>query len=102
MAITTLPNTMPGQIAGPSGDFSKQPDRDALRAVALRLEAVFLSEMLKSAGVEGMSGAFSGGAGEAQTASFLRDAQAKEIAKTGGIGLSEAIFTSLVARTDGT
>jgi hypothetical protein len=44
---------------------------------------------------------FGGGAGEEQFASFLRDAQAKEMVRVGGVGLAEAVFTALRERTDG-
>ncbi len=62
-----------------------------------RLEASFLAEMLKSSGLGATSELFGGGAGEEQFASFLREAQAAEMAKAGGIGLAEAIFAQLAA-----
>jgi flagellar protein FlgJ len=67
----------------------------ALRDAAQRLEATFLSEMLKSAGIGADQSAFGGGIGEDQFASFLRDAQAQEMAKSGGIGLAESFFNAL-------
>jgi Rod binding domain-containing protein len=73
-----------------------------LRAAAEKLEAAFLAEMLKSAGVGKTPTAFGGGAGEDQFASFLRQAQAEEMARAGGIGLAEALFQSLRKREDGT
>lgn len=72
-----------------------------LRDVSVRLEASFLSEMLKSAGLGARGGSFGGGAGEDQFSSFLREAQAQRMAEAGGIGLAEGIFQSLKARTDG-
>lgn len=72
-----------------------------LREAAEKLEASFLAEVLKSAGLGNNEHAFSGGIGEEQFASFLREAQASEMVKTGGIGLAEAIFEALKARTDG-
>ena len=62
------------------------------------MEVRFLSEMLKWAGLDEAGSGFSGGAGETQMSSFLRDAQAESIVKSGGIGLSEALFKSLVNR----
>ena len=56
--------------------------------------------MLAQAGVDETQGSFGGGAGEAQFASFLRQAQAKAIAAQGGVGLSESLFRALV-RADG-
>lgn len=71
----------------------------ALREAAQRLEATFLAEMLKSAGLgEGRSGFGGGGAGEDQFASFLLQAQAEEMVEAGGIGLAESIFEALKER----
>ncbi|KFI33420.1 flagellar rod assembly protein FlgJ [Haematobacter missouriensis] len=64
-----------------------------LRAAAAALEGAFLAEMLKSAEVKSDLG---GGAGEAQFASFLREAQAKQLVCAGGVGLSESLFTALI------
>jgi Rod binding domain-containing protein len=71
-----------------------------MRDAATKLEATFLSEMLKSAGVGESRGDFGGGAGEEQFGSFLRDAQALEMARSGGIGLAEALFNAMKARAD--
>lgn len=69
--------------------------------VARKLEASFLSEMLKEAGLGKTPSTLGGGAGEDQFASFLRQAQADEMVKAGGIGLAEALFESLKERSDG-
>lgn len=74
----------------------------ALWTAAQKLEASFLAEMLKSAGVAKEPDAFGGGAGEAQFASFLREAQAKAMVEAGGIGLAEHLFNALVARQNAT
>ncbi|RYH09240.1 rod-binding protein [Tropicimonas sp. IMCC6043] len=70
-----------------------------LRKVAQQLEAAFLSEMLKHAGLGDTPEAFGGGAGEDQFSSLLRNIQADRIASRGGIGLAESIFNSLRERT---
>ena len=70
--------------------------RAVLMEKAKALEASFLSEMLSYAGMGASQGPFSGGAGEEQYASFLREAQAKAIVEHGGIGLAENLFKSLV------
>lgn len=76
------------------------PDRTAqLREVAQSLEAAFLSEMLKSAGIGKTPDGFGGGAGEDQFASFLRDEQAMQMTKAGGIGLAESLFESMIGRS---
>ncbi len=66
--------------------------------VAQKLEASFLSEMLKSAGLGETRDSFGGGTGEEQFSSFLRDAQAESMVKSGGIGLAQSIFESLRER----
>lgn len=71
-----------------------------LRDAAKKLEATFLAEMLKSAGVGAPRETFGGGAGEEQFASFLREAQAKEMVEAGGIGLAEALFEAMKVRMD--
>jgi Rod binding domain-containing protein len=71
-----------------------------LREAAQMLEATFLSEMLKSAGVGTPRDTFGGGHGEEQFASFLRNAQAEEMVKAGGIGLAEALFEAMKVRMD--
>lgn len=73
----------------------------ALRDAAQAFEAAFLTEMLKHAGLGDTPEAFGGGVGEEQFAGFLREAQAQELAASGGIGLAEYIFDALKDRTDG-
>ncbi|WP_235857907.1 rod-binding protein [Marimonas lutisalis] len=70
----------------------------ALRDAARKLEAAFLAEMLESAGVGKPSESFGGGAGEEQFTSFLRQAQAEEMVKSGGIGLAESLYHALKER----
>ncbi len=75
------------------------PDRlQALRGAARDLEASFLAEMLKQSGVARPPTTANGGPGEEAFASFLSDAYAQKLAETGGLGLAEHIFHSLVAR----
>lgn len=68
---------------------------------AQKLEASFLAEMLKSTGLGAPSESFGGGPGEEQFESFLRQAQADQMVKKGGIGLSEVLFESLMERANG-
>ncbi|PIE12462.1 MAG: chemotaxis protein chel [Rhodobacterales bacterium] len=78
---------------------AEAPQKDpALWQAAQKLEAGFLAEMLKSAGLGEVSDSFGGGAGEEQFASFLRQAQAEEMTRTGGIGLAESLYQSLKER----
>lgn len=71
----------------------------ALRNAAEEMEAQFLAEMLKSAGLGEARDSFGGGIGEEQFASFLRREQAEDMVRGGGIGLAESIFNALKRRT---
>lgn len=81
--------------AQPSGD-------EQLMQAAKALEASFLAEMLKSAGLGKTPEMFGGGSGEDQFGSFLRQAQAEQMVETGGIGLAQSLFEALKERADGT
>lgn len=90
-------------ISSPIGPKPPVPTdkRDAaLFQVAQDLEASFLAEMLKSAGFGKPRDAYGGGIGEEQFGSFLRQEQAKEMVKQGGIGLAESLFEALKERAD--
>ncbi len=71
-----------------------------LRSASVELEATFLAEMLKSAGLGEVRESFGGGAGEDQFSSFLVQHQARQLAESGGVGLSEILFKSMMERTD--
>lgn len=71
-----------------------------LHAAAQQLEASFLTEMLKSAGLAQPPATFGGGAGEEHFASFLRAEIAGKMVQSGGIGLAEALFEAMKAHTD--
>lgn len=89
------------EITPVSSSMSHSMTRDrALRDAAEKLEAGFLGEMLKAAGLGKTSGEFGGGAGEDQFSSFLIQEQAMQMVKAGGIGLSEALFNSLKEKSD--
>lgn len=74
--------------------------KSELRAVAEKLEAGFLAEMLKSAGVGEQDNSFSGSTGEAQFASFQREALAREMVASGGIGLADIFHANLKEKTN--
>lgn len=74
----------------------------AIREVAQKLEATFLAEMLKSAGLGQQKSEFGGGTGEDQFSSFLVQAQAEQMVKAGGVGLSETLFHALKERSNDT
>ena len=89
-------------VTGKIGDKIDVNRRELLMEKAKALEAGFLSEMLSHAGLGASEGAFGGGIGEEQFASFLREAQAKSIVEHGGIGLAEQLFQSLVKKDHAT
>lgn len=82
----TRPNQLPGDAA--------------LHEAAVSLEASFLAEMLKAAGLGETRGSYGGGAGEDQFSSFLVREQAMQMARAGGIGLAETIYRAMRARDD--
>lgn len=71
-----------------------------LKEAAVELEAAFLSEMLKSAGLGETRQSFGGGTGEDQFGSFLVQHQAQQLARSGGVGLSEILLKSLMEKAD--
>ncbi len=71
-----------------------------LRAVAEKLEASFLAEMLKSAGVGEQENSFSGSTGESHFATFQREALAREMVASGGIGLADIFHATLREKTN--
>ncbi len=70
-------------------------DYSNLRKAAVELEATFLSEILKSAGLGAAPSGFGGGVGEEQFSSLLVQQQARQMALSGGVGLSEVFFRAL-------
>ena len=95
--LQAAPPKAPKQASGKADTGSE--DR-ALRVAAEKLEATFLAEMLKAAGLGEARDAFGGGAGEEQFASFLRQAQAEEMVRTGGLGLAESLYQALKEKQD--
>jgi hypothetical protein len=75
-------------------------EAERLKSAAEQLEASFLAQMLKSAGVGETPEGFGGGIGEDQFASFLRREQAREMAAAGGIGLAQSLFEAMMAGRD--
>lgn len=86
-----LNNVPPPKNQTPSNDTG-------LRQAAEKLEATFLAEMLKSAGLGKSRESFGGGAGEDQFGSFLVQEQAQAMVDAGGIGLAESLYNALKER----
>lgn len=91
----------PIAAASPVADPASRLREAKLRDAARELEATFLAEMLKSAGLGETPEAFGGGAGEEQFGSFLRLEQARAMVDAGGIGLAQSLFDAMKERTDG-
>ena len=87
------------QPAKPTLDTVSAQEK-SLRQAAEQLEAGFVAEMLKSAGLGKNSDHFGGGAGEDQFASFLVEEQARQMVRAGGIGLAESLFLALKGKSD--
>lgn len=90
--------SLPSPVS-PSGTAPlRQPD--TLREASEKLEATFLAEMLKSAGLGTQTHGFDGGIGEEQFASFKREALAMEMVRRGGIGLADIFEAALKEKID--
>lgn len=84
-----------------SAYLAPQSPRDiALKAQAKDFEASFMAEMLAHAGLGKSDTSFSGGIGEEQFSSFLRQEQARLLVEKGGIGLAEKLFTAMRGKAD--
>ena len=94
--MTAIPVLPPPRSAPKLPEYMQNDAK--LRDAAQKLEATFLAEMLKAAGVGAPRETFGGGAGEDQFSSFLVQAQAEEMVAAGGIGLAEALFDALTER----
>lgn len=87
------------EISAATQSFRTDPATTKLRAAAVELEATFLAEMLKAAGLDKARSSFGGGAGEDQFSSFLLQEQARKMALSGGVGLSETLFNAMMEKT---
>lgn len=91
---------LPPAAPRPTPPHSRTGPHPTARAAAQKLEATFLAEMLKSAGLF-QSSSFAGGIGEEQFASFQRQALADEMVKSGGLGLADAFYQSMLEASNG-
>lgn len=76
---------------------SQMTSEAAIRNAAQEFEAVFLTEMLKHAGLGKMPEAMNGGVGEAAFADFLAREYAMGIAQTRSIGIADRVYDVLRA-----
>lgn len=71
---------------------------DPQRKIAEEFEASFLTEMLKYSGVNKTSESFGGGAGEEAFSTMLNDAYAKALVESGGVGIADLVYKSIVEK----
>ena len=71
------------------------------KAAGEDFEAVFLNSMFQQMFAGVGQGPFSGGQGATVWRSFLTDEYAKSFAKSGGIGIANAVYKQMLARQQG-
>ncbi len=96
--MNPIPLSSSGQLQQPP---QLSPRDQELMNAAKELEATFLAEMLKSAGMGKSRTSFGGGAGEDQFTSLLVNEQARAVVQAGGIGLAQSLFEALKGRDSG-
>ena len=82
--------------AGPDRPRGAQTP-DQIRAAAEEFEAVFLAQMMEQMMGESTESSFGGGPGEAAFKGLLNEEYAKVMAKSGGIGLADALTREMLA-----
>lgn len=94
--------TLVSALQSGRADFPSQSDvsqsAEEMRQLAKDFEKAFVSEMLRHSGLGEMPSTFNGGPGEAAFSGMIADHYAEEIARTGGLGLSDHIFRVLSER----
>ncbi|MCF6199948.1 MAG: rod-binding protein [Hyphomicrobiaceae bacterium] len=104
MATAPLPASAPAinrlEANNRPGGLTKQ--QQAARTAAEEFEQTFLTTMLSSmfAGVK-TSAPFGGGHAEEQFRSVLLGEYAKDMAKTGGIGIADEVYREILAIQEG-
>jgi flagellar protein FlgJ len=82
----------------PGAPITAPDSQQRLHAAAAQLEATFLAEMLRAAGLGKTPEAFGGGVGEDQFATMLVQAQADALVRAGGIGLAQSLVEAMTVR----
>ena len=94
LAATPISLLTPGPAATSAAELAK---RGEIKKTAQQFEASFLASMLSTM-FQGVSTAapFGGGPGEDMWKSFLAEAMAKQMAKSGGVGVSRAVAKEML------
>ena len=102
-AALASPIAMPA-IAPPAGALGLKPATDVhakARASAVDFEAVFLNSMFNQMFTSvGGEGPFGGGGGAGVWRSFLSEEYSRSFAKSGGIGIADHVYRSLIAQQE--
>lgn len=93
MTTAVAPGSAPSPLMTPTEDVQRR----RIAQAAQDFESSFLSVMIGQmfTGLEA-NGAFSGGAGEAAFRSFLSDAMARQITRSGGVGLAGPVQAEML------
>lgn len=70
--------------------------RTRIREAAEKFEASFLSIMMQQMFKDVGAGEFDGGAGEDMFKSFMSDAMAKQVARAGGVGITDVVAREML------
>lgn len=94
-ALSLNPSLLQGQA--PAMTAAEMAKRGDIKATAQKFEASFLSIMMQQM-FEGVqtSAPFGGGPGEDMFKSFLTEAMAKQMAKTGGVGIAKTVGVEML------
>jgi len=102
-AALASPIAMPA-LAPPASAPGLKPATDIhakARASAVDFEAVFLNSMFNQMFTSvGGEGPFGGGGGAGVWRSFLSEEYSKSFAKSGGIGIADHVYRSLIAQQE--
>lgn len=93
MTTAVTPGFAPSPLTTPAEDIQRR----RIAQAAQDFESSFLSVMIGQmfTGLEA-NGAFSGGAGETAFRSFLSDAMARQITRSGGVGLAGPVQAEML------
>lgn len=103
-ASTALPQSDTASVAAASARAkgSKGSSREQIAQVSQDFEAMFLSQMFQFM-FEGLSAdaEFGGGKAETMYRSLMIDEYGKQVAKSGGLGIADAVSRTLLAAQEG-
>jgi flagellar protein FlgJ len=93
MMTAVTPGLIPSPLATPSETVQRRRIAEAAQAFETSFLSVMIGQMFTDLDTEGP---FSGGSGETAFRSFLSDAMARQITRSGGIGLSAPVQAEML------